>query len=84
MPPGSRYLLLLRLERAPELRRKGSLRGADGRLSARDLVAVGRAVRFLGRTDPDLFHDALRAFDEAASADPGCPLHYVGGIFFYG
>ena len=42
-----------------------------GRLSARDLVAVGRAVHALGRRDPALFHDALRAFDEAAAADPG-------------
>ena len=57
--------------------------GADGRMSARDLVAVGRAVRFLGRTDPDLFHDALRAFDEASSADPGWPEPRVraGNIF---
>lgn len=43
---------------------------ANGSLGSRDLVAVGRAVRYLGRTDPDLFHDALRAFDEAATADP--------------
>ncbi len=42
-----------------------------GRLSARDLVAVGRAVHALGRRDPALFQDALRAFDEAAAADPG-------------
>jgi len=45
--------------------------GADGRLSARDLVAVGRAVHALARTDPDLFQDALRAFDEAARNDQG-------------
>lgn len=44
---------------------------ADGRLSARDLVAVGRAVHAMGRTDPALFQDALRAFDEAAALDPG-------------
>jgi tetratricopeptide (TPR) repeat protein len=44
---------------------------ANSTLSARDLVAVGRAVHRLGRRDPDLFQDALRAFDEAASADPG-------------
>ena len=44
---------------------------ADGRLTARDLVAVGRAVHALGRTNPDLFQDALRAFDEAARQDPG-------------
>lgn len=44
--------------------------GADGRLTGRDLVAVGRAVRYLGRTNPDLFQDALRAFDEAGGGDP--------------
>lgn len=44
---------------------------SDGRLSAPDLVAVGRAVHALGRTDPALFQDALRAFDEAAALDPG-------------
>ena len=46
---------------------------SSGRLGARDLVAVGRAVRWLGRTDPNLFQDALRAFDEAADADPTWP-----------
>jgi tetratricopeptide (TPR) repeat protein len=57
--------------------------GSDGRMSARDLVAVGRAVRFLGRTDPDLFQDALRAFDEASSADPGWmePKVRAGALF---
>ena len=56
---------------------------ADGRLPSRDLVAVGRALRYLGRGDPDLFHDALRAFDEAASADPGAPepVLYAGELF---
>ena len=43
---------------------------SDGRLSATELVAVGRAVRYLGRTNPGLFQDALRAFDEAASLAP--------------
>ncbi len=43
----------------------------DGRMAADDLVAVGRAVAYLGRNDPNLFQDALRAFDEAAAADPG-------------
>ena len=43
----------------------------SGRLSAADLVAVGRAVTYLGRERPELFQDALRAFDEAAAADPG-------------
>jgi tetratricopeptide (TPR) repeat protein len=44
---------------------------AGGALPARDLVAVGRAVHRLSRTDPDLIQDALKAFDEAATADPG-------------
>jgi tetratricopeptide (TPR) repeat protein len=57
--------------------------GANGRLSARDLVAVGRAVRYLGRTDSDLFQDALRAFDEASTADPGWlePKVRAGNLF---
>jgi len=46
---------------------------ASGNLTARDLVAVGRAVQALGRNDPVLFQDALRAFDEAAAADPTWP-----------
>ena len=56
---------------------------ADGRLSSFDLVAVGRAVRFLGRNDPDLFQDALRAFDEAATRDPTWmePLVRAGDLF---
>ena len=45
--------------------------GADGRLSARDLLAVGKAVRYLGRTSSRMFQDALRAFDEALAIDPG-------------
>jgi cellulose synthase operon protein C len=44
---------------------------SSGRMSAADLAAVGRAVTYLGRERPNLFQDALRAFDEAASADPG-------------
>jgi len=57
--------------------------GNDGRMTARDLVAVGRAVRYLGRSDPDLFHDALRAFDEASAADPGwaAPWILTGELF---
>jgi len=39
-------------------------------LTARELTAVATAVRYLGRTDPDLFQDALRAYDEAVEADP--------------
>lgn len=57
--------------------------GARGRLGARDLVAVGRAVTYLGRTEPALFQDALRAFDEAARADPGWhePRVRAGNLF---
>ncbi|MDP2959114.1 MAG: tetratricopeptide repeat protein [Longimicrobiales bacterium] len=57
--------------------------GAGGRLSARDLAAVGRAVHALGRRDPALFQDALRAFDEAAGADPGWgePAVLAGELF---
>ncbi|HEX6557946.1 MAG TPA: hypothetical protein VF021_00745, partial [Longimicrobiales bacterium] len=43
---------------------------AQGRLSARQLIAVGTAMRYLGDKDPQLFKDALKAFDEAAAADP--------------
>ena len=38
-------------------------------LSARDLRAVAVAVRYLGRNDPQLYKDALRAYDEAIAAD---------------
>jgi tetratricopeptide (TPR) repeat protein len=57
--------------------------GANGRLSARDLVAVARAVTYLGRNEPALFQDALRAYDEAAAADPGWhePKVRVGNLF---
>ena len=46
-------------------------------------LAVGRAVRYLGRTNPDLFQDALRAYDEAAAADPGWmePMRRAGDLF---
>ena len=43
--------------------------GAD-RLSSRDLVAVARAVTYLGAEDPQMFRDALRAYDRAIAADP--------------
>jgi tetratricopeptide (TPR) repeat protein len=57
--------------------------GANGRMSARDLVAVARAVTYLGRNEPALFQDALRAYDEAAAADPGWhePKVRVGNLF---
>lgn len=37
-------------------------------LGAADLTAVATAVRYLGVTDPQLFRDALRAYDEAIAA----------------
>ena len=56
---------------------------APQQLTAAQLVAVGRAVRRLGRTNPDLFQDALRAFDEAAARDPGWPEpHLLTGELF--
>jgi len=42
--------------------------GSD--LSARDLVAVATAVQYLGVNDPQLFKDALKAFDRAIGLDP--------------
>jgi cellulose synthase operon protein C len=42
-------------------------------LSAAELTAVGTAVRYLGAGDPQLFRDALKAFDEAIAADPADP-----------
>lgn len=41
-----------------------------GRLSSNELMAVATAVEHLGETDPELFKDALRAYDEAIAADP--------------
>ncbi|WP_420635458.1 tetratricopeptide repeat protein [Candidatus Palauibacter sp.] len=46
---------------------------AADRLDAEHLRAVGTAVSYLGARDPDLFHDAVRAFEEAIEADPGDP-----------
>ena len=40
-----------------------------GRLNSEELTAVGTAVKHLGATDPQLFKDALRAFDRAIAAD---------------
>ena len=40
-----------------------------GRLTADELTAVAIACRYLGRDNPQLFKDALRAFDEAIRAD---------------
>jgi tetratricopeptide (TPR) repeat protein len=42
-----------------------------GRLNARELASVGTALTYLGLRDPALFHDAVRAYEEAIEADPG-------------
>jgi tetratricopeptide (TPR) repeat protein len=41
------------------------------RLSSAELLAVARACRHLGAGDPQLFKDALRAYDAAIAADSG-------------
>lgn len=42
-------------------------------LSADDLIAVAVACQYLGASNPQLFKDALRAFDEAIARDPENP-----------
>ena len=41
------------------------------RLTSAELLAVARACRHLGASDPQLFKDALRAYDAAIAADSG-------------
>ena len=43
---------------------------AGGNLSSEELVAVAGAVEYLGANDPQLFKDALKAFDRAIATDP--------------
>ena len=43
---------------------------AGANLTSEELVAVGTAVEYLGANDPQLFKDALRAYDRALSVDP--------------
>jgi tetratricopeptide (TPR) repeat protein len=40
------------------------------RLTSDELTAVGQAVAMLGVTDPQLFKDAVKAFEEAGKQDP--------------
>jgi tetratricopeptide (TPR) repeat protein len=58
-------------------------RSTPGALGAEGLLAVGSAVRLLGVDDPQLFKDALRAYDEAAAADPAAhePRLLAGELF---
>ncbi|MDB4877613.1 MAG: hypothetical protein JWM41_4059 [Gemmatimonadetes bacterium] len=39
-------------------------------LTSGELAAVGTAVEYLGANDPQLFKDALKAYDRALAADP--------------
>jgi tetratricopeptide (TPR) repeat protein len=39
-------------------------------LSARDLFAIASATRHLGRSDPQLFKDAVQLYDQASRKDP--------------
>ncbi len=52
-------------------------------LSSEDLEAVATAVRYLGVQDHELYKDALRAYDEALTADPGAlePRLLIGELF---
>ena len=43
----------------------------SSRLTSEELTAVGGALRYLGRRDPQLYRDALKALDEASAADSG-------------
>ncbi|HUG52675.1 MAG TPA: tetratricopeptide repeat protein [Vicinamibacteria bacterium] len=70
-------LAVLQLQRGDgEAARKGFDRLLDaynesgGRLSSEQLSAVAAACRHLGAGDPQLFKDALKAYDEAIEADP--------------
>ncbi|MBR9990402.1 MAG: tetratricopeptide repeat protein, partial [Gemmatimonadetes bacterium] len=51
---------------------------AGGARSAEDLTAVAAAVTYLGTRDPQLFHDAVRAYEEAIRADPSLALPKLG------
>ncbi len=51
--------------------------------TAEELLAVAQACQLLGRDDPELFKDALKAYDEAAALDPSWPMPRirVGELF---
>lgn len=79
---GASDSLTAKLNRAVLFDRRGAVRRATGefgqfidvynrgiRLSPADLTAVAQAVAYLGKADPQLFKDALRAYDEAIAAD---------------
>jgi tetratricopeptide (TPR) repeat protein len=45
-------------------------KAAGANLTSEELVAVATAVRYLGATNPELFKDALKAYDQAVRVDP--------------
>lgn len=81
---GASDALVARLNRGVLLYDRGSTREAFSEfdrfidvynrsrgLSSEELTAVATAVCYLGTDNPQLFKDALRAYDEAIAADPG-------------
>lgn len=69
---GRREQALARFDGFIDLYNRGEARTAE------ELVAVGDALGYLGRHDPQLFHDAVRAFEEAIAAEPGDPDARIG------
>jgi len=69
-------LAILRFERGEReeanrgFRRLVAAYNDSAQLKPEELVAVGTACRYLGAGEPQLFKDALKAFDEAIAADP--------------
>ena len=59
----------LRAEANARFERLISAYNAGRATTAQDLIAVGKACRYLGAANPDAFKDALKAFDEAAALD---------------
>ncbi len=55
----------------------------NSRLRAEELTAVAVACWYLGATNPQLYRDALKAFDEAKALDPAShePTLLVGALF---
>ncbi|MFI5232315.1 MAG: peptidase MA family metallohydrolase [Gemmatimonadales bacterium] len=47
----------------------GIYNGSAGTLTSAEMTAVGIACRYLGRDNPELFKDALKAFDRAIAID---------------
>ncbi|MBX7187386.1 MAG: tetratricopeptide repeat protein [Vicinamibacteria bacterium] len=59
----------LRAEATARFERLIAAYNAGRATSAQNLIAVGKACRALGASNPDAFKDALKAFDEAAALD---------------